>query len=97
MGQNIRLNPGELRTFAGQYKSEASNVGDQINRLNGLINNLQDAWAGEASNAFAERYEEHRVSFQKMQQLLEEIGQQLDSTATALESADQDVAGQIRG
>lgn len=97
MGQNIRLNPGELRTFAGQYKSEAGNVGDQINRLNGLINNLQDAWAGEASTAFAERYEEHRVSFQKMQQLLEEIGQQLDSTATALESADQDVAGQIRG
>lgn len=97
MGQNIRLNPGELRTFAGQYKAEAGNVGDQINRLNGLINNLQDAWAGEASRAFAERYEEHRVSFQKMEQLLEEIGQQLDSTATALESADQDVAGQIRG
>ena len=97
MGQNIRLNPGELKTFAGQYKSESDNVGDQITRLNELIGNLQDAWAGEASTAFAERYEEHRESFQKMEQLLEDISQQLNSTATALEGADLDVAGQIRG
>lgn len=97
MSGNIRLNPEELESFAQQYQQESGQVNDQIGRLDGLIGNLQDAWEGGASAAFAERYEEHKKSFIQMQQLLEDISRQLQSSAHALRDADADIASQIRG
>lgn len=97
MSGNIRLNPEELETYAQQYNGEAGEVVAQMGRLDGLMSNLQGAWEGGASTAFAERYEEHKKSFILMQELLEDISRQLRSSANALRDADSDIASQIRG
>jgi WXG100 family type VII secretion target len=54
-------------------------------------------WEGESSRAFSEQYQTLRPSFIQMQQLLDDISAQLNSTAKALEDADQQIASQIRG
>lgn len=97
MSGNIRLNPEELENFSREYGSEASQVSDMLGRLDGLIGRLQDSWEGGASRAFADQYEDHKKSFIQMQQLLEDISRQLESSAHALRDADADIASQIRG
>lgn len=97
MSGNIRLNPEELEQFASRYNEESGQVGEMVNRLNGLIGQLQDAWEGGAAEAFASQYEELRPSFENMQVLLEDISRQLSSSANTLRETDANIANQIRG
>ncbi|KON85650.1 hypothetical protein AF332_01510 [Sporosarcina globispora] len=93
----IRVTPAELVGMSNRYNGESSQVGDQVVRLDNMIRELEGAWEGEASRAFAEQYQSLRPSFVQMQQLLEDISVQLNNTARALEDADNQIAGQIRG
>ncbi|KLV26713.1 WXG100 family type VII secretion target [Niallia circulans] len=93
----IRVTPEELVGMANRYSSEGSQVGDQISRLDNMIQELESMWEGQSSRAFSEQYQSLRPSFVDMQQLLEEISSQLNSTAKALEDADAQIANQIRG
>jgi len=97
MAGQIRLTPEELRSFAAKYGQEASNTGELIGRLDGMINELAQVWEGASSRAFKDQYERLRPSFQQMQQLLEDIDAQLAKTANALEETDEHIAGQING
>lgn len=96
MSGNIRVTPAELVVMSTRYNGESGQVGEQITRLDSMISQLQGMWEGEASRAFAEQYETLKPSFIQMQQLLEDISSQLNSTARALEEADQQIASQIR-
>ncbi|MBA4536977.1 WXG100 family type VII secretion target [Bacillus aquiflavi] len=93
----IRVTPAELVSMSTRYSTESSQVGDQISRLDNMIKELEGMWEGEASRAFADQYTSLRPSFLQMQELLQDISTQLNSTAKALEDADQQIASQIRG
>ncbi|KKB72901.1 MULTISPECIES: WXG100 family type VII secretion target [Bacillus] len=94
----IRVTPAELRQMADRYQKESGDVTEQVNqRLDQMINQLQDMWEGESSRAFSEQYQELRPSFLKMAELLSDVSKQLHQTANTLESTDQDIASQIRG
>lgn len=97
MAGQIRLTPDELRGYARRYGQESQNTGELIGRLDGMINQLTQVWEGASSRAFKDQYERLRPSFQKMQQLLQDIDQQLAKSATILEDTDQQIAGQING
>jgi WXG100 family type VII secretion target len=93
----IRVTPAELVSMSNRYSSESSQVGEQVSRLDTMIRELEGMWEGESSRAFSEQYQTLRPSFIQMQQLLDDISSQLNSTAKALEDADQQIASQIRG
>ena len=93
----IRVTPEELISMSNRYASEGSQVGEQVTRLDQMIQELESIWEGQSSQAFSEQYQSLRPSFLKMQQLLEDISSQLNSTAKALEDADAQIANQIRG
>jgi WXG100 family type VII secretion target len=93
-GRTDRLTPEELRGYARRYGQESQNTGELIGRLDGMIN-LAQVWESASSHAFKDQYEHLRPSFQKMQQLLQDIDQQLAKSATILEDTDQQIAGQI--
>jgi len=93
----IRLNPDELEEFAARYRDESGQVHDMRGRLDGLIAQLTDAWEGGSAQAFIDQYEELKPSFERMELLLEEISQQLSSSANILRETDANIASQIRG
>lgn len=93
----IRVTPAELVGMSNRYNGESGQVGEQLVRLDNMISDLEGAWEGGASRAFAEQYQSLRPSFVQMQQLLEDISVQLSNTARALEDADNEIASQIRG
>ncbi|WP_026693086.1 WXG100 family type VII secretion target [Peribacillus kribbensis] len=97
MAGNIRLTPEELRGVARQYNTESGNVTDLVTRLDNMSSHLQEIWEGASSQAFAQQYQQLRPSFEKMATLLDEVAQQLASSANVLEDTDQQIASQING
>ncbi len=94
---NIRIDPDTMNQRAGQYRTEAQNIGQVISTMDGLLSSLQSEWEGEASRSYAERYNtDLKPSFQKAQQLVEEIAKALDSTATQMREQDAAIAGGFR-
>lgn len=92
MAGQIRITPEQMRTRAGEFRTEGSNFETVINKMQSLINVLQDEWEGQSSQQFASQFETLKPSFNQMRQLIDDIGGQLDGTATALENLDQDIA-----
>jgi len=95
MGQ-IRMTPEQMRQRAGEMRSKGEAFQDVINGMQSVINELQTEWEGQASRAFAEQFDRLKPSFNDTRRLIDDIGQQLDSTATAVEQMDQDIASRFR-
>lgn len=97
MAGQIRITPDQMRSRAGQYRNEASNVGNVISSMDSLLNALRSEWEGAASDSYANRFAELRPGFVKAQDLINEIAQALDSTAQTLEETDSSIASSFRG
>lgn len=96
MAGQIRMTPEAMRGRASEVRTQGENFQDVIQRMQGIINELQTEWEGQASRAFAEQFDRLKPSFNDMRQLIDDIGTQLDATATAVEQLDQDIANRFR-
>lgn len=95
---NIRIDPDTMNQRAGQYRSEAEEVGRVISNMDSLLTQLQSEWEGEASQSYADRYfSELKPSFQKAQELINEIAGALDKTAAQMREQDAAIASGFRG
>ena len=97
MAGQIRITPEQMRGRATEYRTQATNVEDVINAMDGLLNALQSEWEGESSAAFADRFTELRPGFVAAKELIDEIAAALDATANDIEDLDNQIAGQFRG
>ena len=96
MAGQIRMTPEQMRQRAGEVRTQGESYQEVINRMQGIINELQTEWEGQASRAFADQFERLKPSFNDMRRLIDDIGMQLDSTANAVEQMDQDIASRFR-
>ncbi len=95
---NIRISPDQMRGRAGEFRNEAAAVGDSISAMDRLLGQLQEEWEGEASRSYAQRYQsELRPSFQKAQEMINEIAAALDRAAQEMQEMDQRIASGFRG
>ena len=81
-----------MRSRAGEVRVEGENFQQVIDKMQNLINVLQDEWEGQASQQFSSQFDALRPSFLEMKQLIDDIGAQLDGTANAVEQLDQNIA-----
>ena len=88
----IRMTPDTMRGGAGEYRAEAENVIDKMDRL---LETLLTEWEGSASEAYANKFAELRPSFVKGKELIDDIAMALDKTAEAVESTDTQIANQF--
>lgn len=92
MAGQIRITPSDMRDRASEYRVQRANVEDVISKMDSLLRRLNEEWEGEASRAYAEKFEELKPNFIKAKDLIEEIACSLDQTAETLERTDQDIA-----
>ncbi|WP_054950773.1 WXG100 family type VII secretion target [Numidum massiliense] len=95
MSEVIRATPAELEAIAKRYLENGNVLEDVNGKLETMAGELLDKWQGASSEAFIKQYEDLKPSFQRMRQLLDEIGQQLHKTAGILRDTDQSIASQI--
>ena len=97
MANQIRITPDQMRTRATQYRNEADTVNGVITKMDSLLQQLQSEWEGEASTAYAGRYQELKPGFLKAEELIREIAAALDATARIVEETDATIANKLRG
>ena len=96
MANQIRMTPDTMRTRAGEYTTQANNLQQVINKMDSLLKQLQAEWEGDASRAYAERFNQLRPGFVKAKELVDEISAALKKTAQIVEETDKSIAGQFR-
>ena len=64
----IKLTPEVLEEHASKLRDTASRNDDVVNRLNGLIEQLNADWEGDAYEAFKESYMAKRATFESFTQ-----------------------------
>lgn len=97
MANQIRMTPETMRTRAGEYATQAGNIQEIINKLDRLLGQLQNEWEGDASRAYAEKFNQLRPGFVKTKELVDDISTALRKTAQIVEDTDRNIAGQFRG
>lgn len=96
MANQIRMAPETMRTRAGEYSTQAGNIQEIINKLDRLLAQLQNEWEGDASRAYAEKFNQLRPGFVKTKELVDDISTALRKTAQIVEETDRNIAGQFR-
>lgn len=95
MAENqIRMTPETMRTRAGEFTTEAENIQSVINKMDRLLQQLQQEWDGASSRAFAEKYSQLRPGFVNAKNLVDEISAALKKSAQMVEDLDTSMAGQ---
>ncbi len=97
MADEIRISSSDMENRASQYRTEADTVNGVITKMDSLLSELQEEWRGEASEAYAARYSELRKSFEKMEELIREIADALQETASLLADTDSQIASRFSG
>ncbi len=94
-GNNISMEFEELHETAGGFRNESEEVASVLGRADGLMDRLRSGWEGKSAEAFSEQYEELKPAINKLVELFNDIGTQLDSVADAVQEHDQSLAGSI--
>lgn len=97
MANQIRIMPDEMRERATAYRREADTVDGVIKKMDTHLSQLMQAFEGEASKAFNDRYEELKPYFTKAEELIQEMASALDTTARVYEETDGKIAELYRG
>lgn len=96
MANQIRMTPEKMRQRAGEYTQQANNLQSIITKMDNLLRALQSEWEGNASEAYAQRFNELRPGFVKAKDLIDEISTALKNTAQIVEETDNSIANQFR-
>lgn len=95
MAFGIGVNAEILHDHAGGIRNDSGELGQLIERITNRIYSLEADWQGQAASSFIQQWSDLKPSFDKAQQLLDEIGQQLDQAASAYENFDAEMASRI--
>jgi len=91
----IRMTPETMHSRSGEVRYQGETFEGVINRMDGIIGELQTEWEGQASKAFADQFARLKPSFNEMRKLIDDISQQLYATANAVEQLDIDIASRF--
>jgi len=89
------MTPEQMHSRSGEVRNQGETFEGVINRMDGIINELQTEWEGQASQAFAGQFQRLKPSFVEMRNLIDDIAQQLYATANAVEQLDIDIASRF--
>lgn len=96
MANEIKLTPEQMRARAKAYANESANLQKSIQTMDRLIQALQSEWKGDASQAYASRYNELKPAFKNAKELMDELSSNLKASAQIMEETDRKIAGQLR-
>ncbi|AFQ16742.1 MULTISPECIES: WXG100 family type VII secretion target [Bacillus] len=92
MAGQIRMSPEELKSKAARYGQGANQIEDILSQLQNLQNELRGEWEGRAFEGFDQQFNQLKPKVQNFAQLLQEINMQLNKTAEAVASHDEELS-----
>lgn len=93
----IKIDENALRANAIALNSRITELQNLNNRLNELIIRIGDSWDGQASVAFINRITAQAAKAKKMEEVLQEYKNYVESTVEKFTTLDSSAANRIRG
>ncbi|EUJ16953.1 WXG100 family type VII secretion target [Listeria aquatica] len=92
MSGQIRMTPAELRDRAKTYGTSARDIEQMLQRLSQLQEQLRSEWEGQAFQRFDDQFNQLKPKVTEFANLMDQIEQQLQKTASAVEEQDQQLS-----
>ncbi|WP_088810656.1 MULTISPECIES: WXG100 family type VII secretion target [Listeria] len=92
MSGQIRMTPAELRDRAKTYGQSGREIEQLLQRLSGLQETLRSEWEGQAFQRFDDQFNQLRPKVTEFANLMDQIENQLQRTAQAVEEQDQQLS-----
>lgn len=92
MSGQIRMIPSELRDRAKTYGQSGRDIEDILSRLSQLQEQLRSEWEGQAFVRFDDQFEQLKPKVTEFANLMDQINDQLEKTANAVEEHDQQLS-----
>ncbi|MDO4673020.1 MAG: WXG100 family type VII secretion target [Porphyromonadaceae bacterium] len=96
MASEIKLTPEQMKSRARSYATESANLQKSIQNMDKLIKALQSEWKGDASKAYADRYNSLKPAFKNAKELMDELSSNLKAAAQIMEETDRKIASQLK-
>ncbi|MDM5154695.1 WXG100 family type VII secretion target [Bacillus sp. DX1.1] len=84
----IKITPEQLEQIASNFTNAASEAQQQINRLEGDINNLEGQWSGATQAKFRGNFNESKQAMQQYIPILQHISEELKKIANNFRNVD---------
>ncbi|HCY8432070.1 TPA: WXG100 family type VII secretion effector EsxA [Staphylococcus aureus] len=88
----IKMSPEEIRAKSQSYGQGSDQIRQILSDLTRAQGEIAANWEGQAFSRFEEQFQQLSPKVEKFAQLLEEIKQQLNSTADAVQEQDQQLS-----
>ncbi|MEN2665797.1 WXG100 family type VII secretion target [Listeria aquatica] len=92
MSGQIRMSPAELRDRAKTYGTSARDIEQMLQRLSQTQEQLQNEWEGQAFARFDDQFNQLKPKATEFANLMDQIEQQLQKTASNVEEQDQQLS-----
>lgn len=92
MSGMIKITPARMRECCAAFRTEGDNYDACIAQMTNLLAQLETEWEGQACRQYVMQFQSLRPSFRAMRDLIDGLSQQLEGTATAMESLDQEIS-----
>lgn len=89
MSGSIRVTREDLDGYANKYNQESQNMEQMIRNMYGYVDQLEATWEGQAAQAFRERLDSLKPSFENIQQVIGEISTALNKSAQTFSDVDE--------
>lgn len=93
----IALTPEELRGVASNFTAKAGELREIFNYMRQQVQSLDGTFEGNAKTAFFSTYEEIAKNMDQIPDVVDGLGTQLNTVATTIEDADNQLASSLRG
>ena len=92
MANIIRVEQAEILAEAQKFREEGVQFEDSIRRMDALTAELTNVWEGDASVAYAEKYQALKPNLEECRNLIEQIAQALEKVVEKMNEMDVNIA-----
>ena len=97
MAERITVTSAELRDTAGDMRSAAGSIQDELNRMLSRVQALTSSWTGQAATSFDGFYQQMNQGWAQLKEGMEGVSQMLDTSAQSYDETEAGIAGQFSG
>lgn len=91
----IKMDPSEMTAKAAQLNQKGDAFHTVVTEMETLVKQLCGAWDGAASDAYATQFNGLKPGFQKVEELIQDLAQQIRDISKIISDADQDIANKL--
>lgn len=85
----------EMRAFSNRISTVNSSIQGEISRLQTVVDNITSGWKGQAASAYNNLQSQVNEDAKKLNQVLGEIKEAIDSTTSSYQASEEEQAASI--